>query len=245
MEVGRPRPTAVASGQTLLMRIILSTNTPAELSLPEGRPARGVVLHPDIGGLRPLFDELGSHLAGTYGWAVCQPEPFPGREDLPVMDRIGAMGAFDDDAHLALLGAAADRLAEEGIERIAVLGFCMGGMYALKAAAGTGTPVGGRFDRAVSFYGMIRVPTDWQGAGQRNAIDLLRRAPFCPTLAIIGTADPYTPAVDVDDLEAVGATVVRYEGAEHGFVHDAGRPAHRADDAVDAWRRVADFLRTE
>jgi dienelactone hydrolase len=35
---------------------------------------------------------------------------------------------------------------------------------------------------------------------------------------------------------------VRYEGAEHGFVHDASRPAHRADDAADAWRRVIAFL---
>ena len=32
--------------------------------------------------------------------------------------------------------------------------------------------------------------------------------------------------------------VVVYEGADHGFVHDADRPAHRADDAADAWTRV-------
>ncbi len=61
-------------------------------------------------------------------------------------------------------------------------------------------------------------------------------------LAIIGTADPYTPAADVDALEAAGATITRYEGAEHGFVHDASRPAHRPDDAADAWRRVVDWL---
>jgi len=36
--------------------------------------------------------------------------------------------------------------------------------------------------------------------------------------------------------------VVSYEGAEHGFVHDASRPAHRADDAADAWRQVVSFL---
>jgi carboxymethylenebutenolidase len=38
--------------------------------------------------------------------------------------------------------------------------------------------------------------------------------------------------------------VVRYEGAEHGFVHDASRPAHRPDDAADAWRRVVDWMST-
>jgi dienelactone hydrolase len=88
---------------------------------------------------------------------------------------------------------------------------------------------------------MIRVPEAWRGPAQSDALDLLNAAPGTASkvLAIIGTNDPYTPARDVDDLEAAGATVARYEGAEHGFVHDASRPAHRADDAVDAWRRVA------
>ena len=35
---------------------------------------------------------------------------------------------------------------------------------------------------------------------------------------------------------------MRYEGADHGFVHDPSRPAHRADDAADAWSRVLAFL---
>jgi len=200
------------------------------------------VLHPDIGGLRPLFDDLGARLAAEHGWAVCAPEPFPGREDLPIPDRMAAMAGVTDADHLALLGAAADLLEGRGIGTVGVLGFCMGGMYALKAAALGGTPVAGRFDRAVSFYGMIRVPEAWRGPGQRDAVDLIREAGSCPVLAVIGTADAFTPPVDVDDLEATGATVLRYEGAEHGFVHDASRPAHRPDDASDAWRRAAEFL---
>ena len=42
--------------------------------------------------------------------------------------------------------------------------------------------------------------------------------------------------------EALGVHVVRYEGADHGFVHDPSRPTHRPDDAADAWRRVIGFL---
>src|SRR6185369_14723650 len=93
------------------------------------------------------------------------------------------------------------------IERVGVLGFCMGGMYTMKAAAT------GRFDRAAPFYGMIRVPDAWRGPAQRDALDLLAAAPGSASkvMAIIGTDDPYTPARDVDDLEAAGATVVRYE----------------------------------
>ena len=224
------------------MRVTLSTNTPAELSLPDGAPTRGVVRHPDIGGLRPLFDDLGARLAAEHGWAVCAPEPFPGREELPIPDRMAAMAEVTDDAHLALLRAAADELAARGVGPIAVLGFCMGGMYALKAAALGGTPVAGRFDRAVAFYGMIRVPEAWRGPGQRDAVDLLRDEGACPVLAIIGTVDTFTPPADVDELEATGATVVRYEGAEHGFVHDASRPTHRPVEAADAWRRAVEFL---
>jgi carboxymethylenebutenolidase len=36
--------------------------------------------------------------------------------------------------------------------------------------------------------------------------------------------------------------VVVYPGAEHGFVHDPERAAHRPDDAADAWRRALAFL---
>ena len=53
------------------------------------------------------------------------------------------------------------------------------------------------------------------------------------------------PEADADALAATGAEVVRYPGADHGFVHDPSRPTHRADDAADAWRRVGAFLAVE
>jgi len=217
------------------MRIDLPSGTTAELARPAGDPTRGVVLHPDIGGLRPLFDDLCARLAADHGWAVCAPEPFPGRESMTLEERMGSVGGLDDATQIGHLLAAADALETD---RVAVLGFCMGGMYALKAA-GTG-----RFDAAAAFYGMIRVPEDWRGPGHGEPLDAVRRATEegVPVLAIVGTADVWTPAADVDELELAGAEVVRYEGAEHGFVHDPSRPAHRADDAADAWRRVVEFL---
>jgi dienelactone hydrolase len=217
------------------VRTNLPTGTSVEIAASDN-PARGVVLVPDIMGLRPLFDDMVAHLAADNGWAVAAVEPFPGRESMSIEDRMAAMAALEDERQLADLVAAAHLL---DLERVGIIGFCMGGMYTMKAAAT------GRFDRAVSFYGMIRVPEAWSGGpAQRNAIDMLADAPGSAAriLAIIGTADPYTPATDVDDLEAAGATVVRYEGAEHGFVHDASRPAHRADDAADAWRRVGEWF---
>ena len=42
---------------------------------PDGLPSAGVVLHPDIGGLRPLFEDMARRLA-THGLAVYVIEPF-------------------------------------------------------------------------------------------------------------------------------------------------------------------------
>jgi dienelactone hydrolase len=215
------------------MRIQLATGTPAELARPEGEVRRGLVMAPDIGGLRPLFDDLCARLASEHGWVVCAPEPFPGRESLTLEERLGAVGSLDDERQVGDLVAAADTTEAEPV---AVIGFCMGGMYALKAA-GTG-----RFDRAVSFYGMIRVPEQWQGEGQGAPLDAVTRPGAAPVLALIGGQDIWTPSDDVDALEQAGATVVRYPEAEHGFVHDPSRPAHRSDDAADAWRRAIEFL---
>jgi carboxymethylenebutenolidase len=213
------------------VRITLPGGTPAELVSPDGAPSRGIALHPDIGGLRPLFDDLCARLASEHGWAVCAIEPWPGQEDMPLEQKLEA--SPKTERVLADLVEAADAT---GAERVAVLGFCMGGMQAFRAA-GTG-----RFDRAVAFYGMVTPPPQWRWAGN-DPLDALARPEACPTLAIMGGRDQWTPE---DDLEALrrlpNAEVAFYPDAEHGFVHDPSRPAHRPDDAADAWRRVTAFL---
>jgi carboxymethylenebutenolidase len=204
----------------------------------------GIVLHPDIMGLRPLFDDLCRRLA-THGFAVCSPEPFVRapvevRGDAEPGARMAFVKELDDDVQIGDLEACADYLVvHDDVREVAVMGFCMGGMQALKAASS------GRFDKAVSFYGMIRVPADWVGPGTRRPLDGIADA--CPTHAIIGGNDPYTPPDDVDALGAAWAgrgdcEIVVYPEAEHGFVHAPERPAHRADDAADAWQRVLAFL---
>jgi carboxymethylenebutenolidase len=217
------------------MRATLPSGTPVELARPcEGRtPTRGLVLIPDIMGLRPLFDDHAQRLADEQGWAVAVVEPWPGREDLPLEDRLQMVGTIDDQAFLADVVAAADLLE---VEPVGITGFCMGGMFTVKAA-GTG-----RFHRAVAFYGMLKVPDHWRGDGTVEPLDAVRTAGACPTMAIVGSIDQWTPPEDVAAAEAAGVTIVRYEGADHGFVHDDTRPAHRADDAADAWRRAIAFL---
>jgi carboxymethylenebutenolidase len=200
----------------------------------------GVVLHPDVMGVRPLFDDLCQRLA-THGYVVCCPEPFA-RAPRDVRDaddsavRLGFLPHLDDELQLDDLAVAADRV---GFPEVAVLGFCMGGMQALKAAAT------GRFQRAVPFYGMVRLPVPWRGGGLREPLE--HAADVCPTLAVFGGADPFTPPEDIEALRTVwrhrdDCTVVVYPDAEHGFVHAPDRPAHRPADAADAWRHTLAFL---
>lgn len=217
------------------MRITLPSGTAAELAGPApGTVDGGLVLVPDIGGLRPLFDRHVARLAEETGWAVCAFELWPGRETLSLDDRLSSGATLDDARVLADAAAAADAT---GASAVGILGFCMGGMYALKAA-GTG-----RFRRAVSFYGMARVPGMWRSPTQGEPLAALASPQACPTLAIAGTVDRWLPPDDLDALEAAGVDVVRYEGADHGFAHDPDRPAHRAADAADAWSRALAHLR--
>jgi len=219
------------------MRMTLPTGTDVEVARPEGAAERvvtGLVIAPDIFGLRPLYDDLVVRLASEWGVAVAAVEPFPGYHFGPdVQERFAAVAQLDDDANLADLHAAADLL---DVERAVLMGFCMGGMYCFKAARSA------RFERIASFYGMIRLPEAWRGPGQGEPLVHVEAGHPDRVLAIIGDRDPYTPPDDVGALAATGVIVVRYPEAEHGFAHDPQRPAHRPDDAADAFSRARDWL---
>jgi carboxymethylenebutenolidase len=217
---------------------------PAFHARPDGMPTAGLVLHPDIGGLRPLFEDMARRLA-THGLAVCVIEPWASLPESAnwksVEDRLAHVKDLDDTQQIEMLSAAADLLVvEDDVSRVSVLGFCMGGHYTYKAASID------RFDGAVSFYGMLRTPPAWAGPGHR--IEPLEVAPrMVPTLAYFGSADPSIPAADIDALRAAWSgrddcEIVVVEGADHGFVHDPDRDVHRPDDAKQAWTRTLEWV---
>lgn len=219
-------------------------DVPVVRARPEGVPVAGVVVHPDIMGLRPLFEDLCRRLA-THGLAVACVEPFARipadeRAALDPPARMERIAALSDDVQIGDLEAAADRLViDDDVSRVSVLGFCMGGHFVLKAAAR------GRFDAAVAFYGMVTVPGAWQGPGLRSPLDTA--ADVCPTLAVFGSVDPWTPADEIEALRTAWADrddceIIVVDGADHGFVHDPDRPTHRPDDAARVWERALEWI---
>jgi dienelactone hydrolase len=203
---------------------------------PSAAPAeRGLVLLPSMAGFTAGIEGWCRALASEQGWVVCAPELISEQPGLDMSARAACMPSIRDDDVLATLAAAADAT---GCAAVGLIGFCVGGMFALKAASL------GRFDRIVSFYGMVRLPGDWKAPGQAEPLDLVRSGPG-RVLAIFGERDEFVPVEDLAPLRAAGATAMTYPEAGHAFAHDVTHPNYRPYDAADAWRRAIDFLRGE
>lgn len=225
-------------------RDVLPNGVAVIVAAPDQIAHAGIVIPVDIFGLRPLFEDLCSRLA-SHGLAVCAVEPF-GRIEasaLEGMDRDArriAVGHLRDDEQIGDLRAGAALLIQRfGVSDVHGVGFCMGGYYLLKCAAD------GIFARVVSAYGMIDTPKMWRNDGHRSP--LLTVADACPTLAVFGGLDPWTPPEEIARLRREWAgrddcEVVVYPQAHHGFVHAPDSPNHRPDDARDFWNRTLSFL---
>jgi carboxymethylenebutenolidase len=110
--------------------------------------------------------------------------------------------------------------------RIGVIGFCMGGSYAMALPC-----VSQDIKAAAPFYGEI--PPD----------DRLQHL-NCPVFYAYGENDGWIQRKDVDRLAAAlkrfnkPGDVKVYAGCSHGFFNDTRPDVHSAKDARDAWERV-------
>lgn len=215
------------------MRSHLESGRSIEVQLVDGA-RRGLVVFPDIFGLRPLFDDHVQRFATEWGLSTVAIEPFGatgGPESLD--ERFAAVKALRDEDVFRDLAEAA---AATHCESVGLIGFCMGGMYCFKSA---GLEC---FDRIAAFYGMIHLPDQWASPTQGEPLDYIAAGDANKVLAIIGSVDTWTPPEHVQDLRATGVHVVEYAEAEHGFAHDVTRPAHRVADAADAFARARTWL---
>jgi carboxymethylenebutenolidase len=182
------------------------TSIPAFVAVPEGpEPHPAILILRGVAGPEDGYTEIAERLAGwgylalLHGWKVRGADP----PDATVeADLAGAL------AHLRSLGAV-DRA------RLAVFGFCRGGVHALMAAAAHP-----EVRLAVIFHGFAFRPEDARPGVQ--PYDLAQRITV-PTLILHGTADERAPIEGMRLLEDRARKAGRpiefryYEGARHGF----------------------------
>jgi hypothetical protein len=95
--------------------VVDGNDLPIVHARPDGMPDAGLVLHPDLMGLRPLLEDISRRLA-TYGFGVCAIEPYAhvdAEHRANVETRMAAAKSLDDDTQLADLDAAANLLVVE------------------------------------------------------------------------------------------------------------------------------------
>lgn len=219
------------------MRTTLSSGTPVEIALPSsGESSKGLVIIPDNFGLRPLFEDMCQLLADENSWSVAAIELWPGREHLDKDEKWATVPSVDEMSVIRDAELAAELTGQSVVN---LIGFCMGGMYAFRAAGLSST-----FNRVASFYGMIHLPLAAKSPTQSEPIDALRLPGAAPVLALMGEQDVWCPKSDIDELDTLGGkvTVIRYPEAGHAFAHDASREEHRSADAKNAWQNVIEFF---
>ena len=218
------------------------------LAIPGDTPAAGVVVFPDVWGLSDHYRDIARRLAGD-GFVALAIDPYrkTGQPQLTDVDSALAwIRELPDPVVLETVQEGIDALASEaavGGSRVGIMGFCMGGQYALLAAC---TCTG--LSACAPFYGMIRYEAGLDPERKpREPLAALADL-SCPVIGLYGEEDHLIPVADVRELEKAlasgpGGEVHLYPGAGHAFMNDTRAEMYRPEAAADAWQRLVPFLR--
>jgi carboxymethylenebutenolidase len=214
-------------------------------------PWPGVVMYPDAGGIRDIFDEMAAKLAG-FGYAVLLPDIYYRHGDWAPIDMATAFGdpperkrlmsmmaSVTPDIMTSDAGAFFDYLAgrpEVSGERFGTTGYCMGGRTALMVAGRQP----GRVAAAASFHGG-GLATDSPDSPHLRA-DQIRAAVYVAGAENDGSFTPEQAEQLDKALTAAGvAHTIETYPAEHGFaVPD--NPPYDAAAAERHWTAMREFF---
>lgn len=223
------------------------TTLPAYLSrLESGDLSPAIIVLHEVFGLTEHIKDVSDRLA-REGYVVLAPDLLA-RERPP---KVGAdrevlfqfFAKIPDQRVLSDLDQAIEYL--KGLwfvnsDRLAVIGFCMGGTYSLLLAENSK-----QLAAALVFYGMLFYPeiTENKPAMPISGTEAIS----CPLLGFFGGRDHVIPARHIKEFEErlKGAGKVFqlyiYPNADHAFFNDA-RENYRLEEARDAWKRTLKFL---
>ena len=218
------------------------------LARPARTPAPGVVVIPDVWGLSDHYRGLARRLAEA-GFAALAIDPYrkTGRREITdVAAALAWIRELPDPLVLETVQEAVDTLAADPAaagRKVGVIGFCMGGQYALLAACACRG-----LSACAPFYGMVRYAPDLDPRKKpRSPLEALADL-RCPVSGFYGAEDPIIPRADVAELRERGAKTGRpfeirvYDGAGHAFLNDTRAEMYRPEAARDAWSRMLDWV---
>jgi carboxymethylenebutenolidase len=214
----------------------------------------GVVLVHDVWGLSEHTRDLARRLAGE-GFSVLAVDLYRREDEVKIENPGEWMRALSDVQVLGDLQAAVDFLAAHpsvGGRPLGVAGFCMGGSYAILAAASC-TGLAG----SVAFYGLLSYEHGLLHGESGPDPALKPRQPLdavaelaCPLQAVFGDQDEFVPMADVEDLRKrlelspQHGEVKIYPGCGHAFLNDTRADAYRPREAEEAWLDMLRFFRS-
>ena len=198
---------------------------PVFVARPDGPAKAAIIVIPEIFGVNAGIREKCEYWA-SLGYLAAAPDIFwrfaPGVEldpdiDAELEEAFGYFGQYDADLGVQDIEALIHWIRkEQGIAKVGLVGFCLGGRMAYLAAARTD------IDASVGYYGVM---ID-QMLGESKAI-------ANPLMLHIPTADGFVPPEaqkaiheGLDDHPRV--TLHDYEGLDHGFAASSG---NRRDEA--------------
>jgi carboxymethylenebutenolidase len=198
---------------------------PAYCAAPQGTPRAAIIVIPEIFGVNAGIKDKCDHWAAK-GYLAVAPDIFwrfaKGEELDPDVESefnraLENMGKFSGDDCVRDIEALIHWIRQEkGVAKVGLVGYCLGGHMAYKAATRTD------IDASVGYYG---VGID-EALGEANAI-------ANPLLLHIPTADHFVTAEAQAKMHAgldanPKVTLYDYEGLDHGFATEHGK---RRDEA--------------
>lgn len=138
-----------------------------------------------------------------------------------------------------VLGEVIRRLRTESVPRVGVLGYSMGGAFALWAATALDV------DAAVSFYRGGLVDPYWpdMAAGIAGAATIRAVARFLRCRRPANPARRHPAAARRARWREQAGMAVVFDGLRHGLALDDTDPRHAPDEAASAWRNGLALLR--
>jgi carboxymethylenebutenolidase len=227
-------PSAQAAPAAKVDNVTFGSGANGHLALPTGTGKHAaILLVPEWWGLNAWIDEDAARFA-AQGYVALGLDIYRGKVASDASEAHELMRGLPEDRAAGDMKAAVDFLAARAdvdAQRVGVIGWCMGGGYALSLAVNEP-----RLRAAVVNYGKLVTAPEKVGAIH------------AALLGNFAGADRGIPPDDVrafaDQLKAAhkDADVKVYDGAKHAFMNPNNKDGYDAAAAQDAWGRIDAFF---